>query len=429
MPRRGKKRGRDSETPETKKRLKKVDDDTEFKVTHPTHPDFTVPGIVLALGEGDVGQLGLGEDIIERARPAHVKIEDKMVQVCAGGMHTVCLTNQGKVYTFGCNDESALGRDTSKEGSETLPVKLNLPYKVIQTSAGDSHTAVLTQDGHVYAWGNFRDANGSMGLTSGGIRQEPLEMLPGETVVKIVSGGDHLVCLTNNGEIFTGGCAEQGQLGRVAECFAGRGGRKGLDSILKMGPVRCMKHGSRKRAQFSDIWAGQYVTFAKEKETGEIYAWGLNNYFQLGFSDMKNRFMPERVTSLAERREWMKISAGQHHTVLLNDEGKVYTLGRAEYGRLGLGENPGERSEPALVKSIADKKCIDIAAGQSVSLALSDDGVVYSWGMGTSKQLGTGDEEDVWKPVKMAGKQLENRKVIGLTAGGQHTVLLAKDKS
>jgi regulator of chromosome condensation len=54
--------------------------------------------------------------------------------------------------------------------------------------------------------------------------------------------------------------------------------------------------------------------------------------------------------------------------------GKVCTLGRAEYGRLGLGENPGERSEPALVKSIADKKFIDITAGQSVSLALSDDG-------------------------------------------------------
>jgi hypothetical protein len=34
MPRRGKKRGRDSETPETKKRLKKVDDDTEFKGTY-----------------------------------------------------------------------------------------------------------------------------------------------------------------------------------------------------------------------------------------------------------------------------------------------------------------------------------------------------------------------------------------------------------
>lgn len=55
----------------------------------------------------------------------------------------------------------------------------------------------------------FQDANGSMGLTSGGIRKDPLEMCPGETVVKIVSGGDHLVCLTNKGEIFTGGLYSQ----------------------------------------------------------------------------------------------------------------------------------------------------------------------------------------------------------------------------
>lgn len=367
---------------------------------------------------------------MERSRPALVKIDDKIVQVCAGGMHTVCLTNQGKIYTFGCNDESALGRDTSEEGSETLPSKLNLPYKIVQASAGDSHTAVLTEDGHVYAWGNFRDANGSMGLTSGGISKDPLEMLPGHRVVKIVSGGDHLICLTDKGEIFTGGCAEQGQLGRIAECFAGRGGRKGLDSILKMGPVRCKKHSSRKRAEFSDIWAGQYVTFAKEKESGDIYAWGLNNYFQLGFSDMENRFVPERVNSFAEHtKKWVKVQAGQHHTMLLDEEGKVYTLGRAEYGRLGLGENPGERSEPTLVPGLADKKCVDIAAGQSVSFALLEDGTVYSWGMGTSKQLGTGEEEDVWEPVQMAGKQLETRIVVGLSAGGQHTVLLAKDKS
>lgn len=36
-------------------------------------------------------------------------------------------------------------------------------------------------------------------------------------------------------------------------------------------------------------------------------------------------------------------------------------------------------------------------------------GTVYGWGMGTSRQLGTGDEEDVWEPVKMSGKQLETR--------------------
>ncbi|XP_076086369.1 regulator of chromosome condensation-like [Mytilus galloprovincialis] len=435
MPGRGKKRGRSSGsgssevTPEPKKRvILKEEDSKNSKVTHHTHPDFTVPGIPLTLGEGDVGQLGLGEDVMERMRPAVVKLDDKIVQVCAGGMHTVCLTNKGEIITFGCNDESALGRDTSEEGSEMYPAKLNLPYKVIQVSGGDSHTAVLTEDGHVYAWGNFRDANGSMGLTSGGISKDPLEMCPGETVVKIVSGGDHLVCLTNKGEIFTGGCAEQGQLGRVAECFAGRGSRRGVDSILKMGPVRCRKHSSRKHATFSDIWAGQYVTFAKEKESGDIYSWGLNNYFQIGFDDMQNRFIPEWIPSFAaHNKQWTKIQAGQHHTMLLDEEGKVYTIGRAEYGRLGLGEKSGEMKEPTLVTKLSDK-IIDIAAGQSVSLALTADGTVYGWGMGTSRQLGTGDEEDVWEPVKMSGKQLETRNVVGLSAGGQHTVLLTIDE-
>jgi len=34
--------------------------------------------------------------------------------------------------------------------------------------------------------------------------------------------------------------------------------------------------------KFCDVWTGQYCTYAKAKDTGDIYAWGLNNYFQLG---------------------------------------------------------------------------------------------------------------------------------------------------
>ena len=52
--------------------------------------------------------------------------------------------------------------------------------------------------------------------------------------------------------------------------------------------------------------------------------------------------------------------------------GNVYTFGRAEYGRLGLGENCGERKEPSLVK--LENKCTDISAGSSVSFALTEDG-------------------------------------------------------
>lgn len=54
-------------------------------------------------------------------------------------------------------------------------------------------------------------------------------------------------------------------------------------------------------------------------------------------------------------------------------------------------------------------------------------GSVYSWGMGTNMQLGTGLEDDEWTPVKITGKQLENRSVLMASSGGQHTVLLVKD--
>ena len=59
-------------------------------------PRLTVEGCVLTLGEGDTGQLGLGPDVLERTKPGKVGVPD-MVQICAGGMHTVCLNNKGEV--------------------------------------------------------------------------------------------------------------------------------------------------------------------------------------------------------------------------------------------------------------------------------------------------------------------------------------------
>jgi len=61
-----------------------------------------------------------------------------------------------QVFTFGCNDDGALGRVTSEEGSENVPTTIALPAKAIQVSAGDSHSAALLEDGRVFAWGTFR---------------------------------------------------------------------------------------------------------------------------------------------------------------------------------------------------------------------------------------------------------------------------------
>lgn len=62
-----------------------------------------------------------------------------------------------QVLTFGCNDEGALGRNTSdQEDAEFIAGIVDLPGNVKQISAGDSHTAALLEDGRVFAWGTFR---------------------------------------------------------------------------------------------------------------------------------------------------------------------------------------------------------------------------------------------------------------------------------
>ncbi|XP_029308496.1 regulator of chromosome condensation [Cottoperca gobio] len=399
-----------------------VEDDKgpkKVKVCHRSHGKEG--GQVLVLGQGDVGQLGLGQNTIERKKPALVSLPEEIVQVIAGGMHTVCLSITGHVYTFGCNDEGALGRDTTEEGSEMVPEKVTLEEKVVQVSAGDSHTAALTEDGTVYMWGSFRDNNGVIGLLEPmKTCTVPVKVPMKEPVVKIASGNDHLALVTLEGNLYTSGTAEQGQLGRVPEHFSNRGGRKGLGRLLVPQMVKV-----KGKVRFTDAFCGAYLTFAVSKEG--VYGFGLSNYHQLGTENTELCFVPVKLTCFKNSTtSWVDFSGGQHHTLCLDAEGQVYSLGRAEYGRLGLGEGAEEKSEPTPVMGM--EPASRLTCGASVSYAVTREGSVYSWGMGTNLQLGTGEEEDEWSPVKMTGKQLENRTVLSVSSGGQHTVLLVKDK-
>ena len=86
-----------------------------------------------------------------------------------------------------------------------------------------------------------------------------------EGVVKIISGGDHLVMLTRDGDIYTMGNSEQGQLGRVPEMFAHRGGRRGGQLLLAPEKI----HAKTKSKTFKDVWAGSYNTVALTQD-GEV---------------------------------------------------------------------------------------------------------------------------------------------------------------
>ncbi|XP_058822347.1 regulator of chromosome condensation [Topomyia yanbarensis] len=396
----------------------------KFELSLPILPKLS--GNVLSCGQGEVGQLGLGEDVMEKTRPALVDGLKDVVEISAGGMHNLCLTRKGEVYSFGCNDEGALGRVTADDdGAEFQPRIIELPAPCLKISAGDSHSACLLNDGRVYAWGSFRDSHGNMGLTLEGNKRLPIEVLPGIKSVDIASGGDHLVILTENGHVYTVGCAEQGQLGRISTRAASGESRRGKTDLLKPGIVTL-----KGKYVFADaIWASTYCTFFKDRHTSKIFAFGLNNYCQLGIPNpSENIVKPVFVPELTSFTDVKSITGGQHHTLVLKTDNKVYVIGRKEYGRLGLGNVTADATTLTLVDTLADKKVVEISCGESTSFAVTESGETYAWGMGSNQQLGTGSEDDETKPVLIVSKQLQGKKVLKVSSGGQHSLFLVEEK-
>ncbi len=117
-------------------------------------------GQVLAVGENGMTQLGLKSSIDQRKNPQPVLIPEPIVQIAAGPLHSVCLTDQNNIYTFGCNDEHALGRpdnddddddDIDPFGEVNLSKIMNIDEEnIVQIVAGDSHTLILSNIGKVY---------------------------------------------------------------------------------------------------------------------------------------------------------------------------------------------------------------------------------------------------------------------------------------
>ena len=267
---------------------------------------------------------------------------------------------------------------------------------------------------------------GAFGLVKAGEPATSPTVVFSDSGMKVASGGDHIVILTKNKDILSLGCAEQGQLGRVAERFSSRDGRRGVNVFLKPQTVNFSKPKNAPKPKFDDIFCGTSHTFALTKDDA-LYTWGLNNYGQLGTSDTISRYLPERLPNdwlpneAGKRYQDLNICGGENHSLLCN-KGSVFVMGRKEYGRLGLGLEEPEPLQPHRVPELDGIR--SVMAGPSCSFAVKDSGEVYSWGMGTNLQLGTGNEDDLWSPLRIGGKRLEGKKVLEASPGGQHTALL-----
>lgn len=121
---------------------------------------------------------------------------------------------------------------------------------------------------------------------------------------------------------------------------------------------------------------------------------------------------------------------GQHHTLIVTNENKCLAIGRTNYGRLGIGDTKEEVIDKLTpIDALSKLNVILLECGECCSFAVTDDGKVYSWGMGSNQQLGLGSEDDQLIPTLLTGAQVKERQVISVSSGGQHTLFIAVDKA
>lgn len=380
---------------------------------------------VLVFGTGECAQLGLGEDRLERKFPTRVDLPDTVARIECGGSHSVVVTDDGALWTWGCNDEKALGRT----GDEWVPGPVSLSVHIVKVSAGDSHSLALSQDGVVYAWGAYRDAQGMMGFTPGTEEPSaaPTPMKFGTRrlrAVDIASGANHSLALLENGDMYEWGHIRIGQKyggtmcahrHRLADC-CGRVFRHRRGGLLVPRLVNV-----KRTEKLVKIFAGAYHSWAVSK-SGKVFAVGLNQYCQAGLDGPENLHALTYVPGLDGA---VKLSGGLHHSLALLPSGQVYAFGRNNYGELGMNDL-NERRTPTLVPGLKD--IAEVACGSTHSLAVDKDGHVYSCGFGDQLQLGSGSVEDRKSFERVGGAALEALRVVSASAGSQFTLLLAEPR-
>lgn len=370
----------------------------------------------------------------------------QIVDFAAGGMHTLALDSKNQVWSWGTNDSAVLGRDTSKakenlkdmdaadadddedgdlnaeESTPALVEELPKDLKVVQLAATDNLSAVLLENGDVYAWGTFRCNEGILGFKHDIVIQHtPVKVDEFKDIVQLAPGKDHILGLDTKGVVYAWGNGQQFQLGR---------------RILERNRLRTLEPREFGLADVTYIASGEFHCFAITQDK-KVLTWGLNQFGQCGItSDLEDGSIvpvPTEVEYLSDKNI-VEISAGEHHTLALSEDGTLYSFGRYDMFEVGIAKAdlPEEtfkdahgkpRSVPVPTKLNKIPKIRSIAVGSHHSLAISEDGVVYSWGFGETYAVGLGPEgEDVETPTRIKNTATQDHNILLVSAGGQFSI-------
>ena len=295
-------------------------------------------GRVWSFGNGKHGALGHG-NLADVASPKSIAdlSQVQAEQVAAGDFHSLVLSSDGHVYSFGWGAAGRLGHGDRAPQQRPLQVSALAGTKICQVSAGNAHSLAVGEEGELYSWG-FWD-KGRLGLGDALVENQYLPArvkLPRRVRIWHASaGGSHSLAVASDGTLYSFGNGGRGRLGHGddADCWTPT-----LVTALEGTPVRHAEAGM-----------AQSVVHT---EAGVVLTFGCNHEGWLGDADQENRLLPTPVAVAEGLAPVEDVASGAYHTVVMLANGELRAFGSNKCGQLGSESNSEAGAEPGAMEPV-----------------------------------------------------------------------------
>jgi len=323
-------------------------------------------------------------------------------QIKSGEDFTIALKANGELEAWGKNTYGQLGIGNTNNYDE--PQKLDeLDETIVEIAVGNNHVLALTEEGNIYGWGLNNYGQVGNGTTANQVSQATVINIFGNELSKIIrveAHGDNSFAINEDGDVWAWGkdfgnkATKLTDLKNVIDVSTSYF-IKADGTAYRMSDLSKLTIVGTVRAMDEGIDHAVFLT-----TEGKAYAIGSNDYGQLG-----NGSTDVATTSVVAIRKdennllenITAIEAGDRYTLIQTSDGSVYTTGLNENGRLGQDLSTISVITPAKNTNVSD--VILISAGSNHAVVAKQDGTVYSWGKGTLGELGNRMMKDSINPV------------------------------
>lgn len=361
---------------------------------------------VYAWGNSNAGQLGTGS-ITRELVPVNIAALAgvTVTQVACGNLHSLALTETGRVYQWGryyypLREEEGR-REAQKWGDRKAPSLVDtLAHLEIRTiAAGGVHALALDSVGNVWSWGGGLEGQLGHGNKQNELYPLLIDGLKHLTVIAIAAGSEHSIAISSEGGVFAWGNNRAGQLGvgdfeerlKPRYVFVGISENDTLLESINPDPV-------------TRVACGAWHTVVETSAPQALFIWGNKSFEHARLSDFSVAHMRPRL-----------MACSSSDTFVLTQHGELYCV--------------AESREVQRVEDFNEKKVKGIFSGATFSICLAEDGSAYGKGENKQGQLGMGDTQarvGVTQDQFTLVERLSNFQVTSIACGNSHCLAIVR---